>query len=323
MSAKLRARGRLACVLGILAAALVAVPSAPADSVKPPKLTAPKHVYLALGDSLAFGFQQAKLNGALAGGTYSPSLFTTGYVDDFFAAFAPQAPADAAIENLGCPGETSDTLMSATNATTGCTTFPFPIHRNHPGTTQLEAALDVLDEEHGRVSPVTLNIGANDVLRMVGTCTSTTTGAVDLTCVQGKAPATYAHIQANVSAILDELRDESPSTEIIVVGIYNPLYPKIYQQVALQTGSPAAAGAAAAGTDALAAQLNALLADAAAAHRAFFADPLPAFNPPGNPAVELGTICSLTAVCGPLRDIHPTDAGYQVLGNVVMAASGY
>jgi lysophospholipase L1-like esterase len=323
MSAKLRARGRLACVLGIMAAALVAVPSAPADSVKPPKLTAPKHVYVAMGDSLAFGFQQAKLNGALASGTYSASLFTSGYVDDFFAAFAPQAPADAAIENLGCPGETTDTLIGATNATTGCTRFPFALHVDHPGRTQLQAALDIIDEEQGRVSPVTLSIGANDVLAMVRTCSSPTTGAVDLACVQGNAATTYAHVQANVSAILDQLRDASPSTEIIVVGIYNPLYPKIYQQVALQTGNPAVAAAAAAGTDALASQLNALLADAAARHRAFFADPLPAFNPQGNPAVELGTICSLTAVCGPLADIHPTDAGYQVLGNVVKAASGY
>jgi lysophospholipase L1-like esterase len=280
-------------------------------------------VYLALGDSLAFGFQQAKLNTALTSGTYSPSLFTTGYVDDFFAGFAATAPPDAQLVNLGCPGETTDSLIGATNATTGCTTFPFPIHSSHPGRTQLQAALDVIGDEHGRLSPVTLDIGANDVLHMVNTCTNATTGAVDLACVQGSAPASYAHVRDNVSAILDAIRDASPSTEIIVAGVYNPLYPKIYQQTLLQTGSPATAAATAAGTDALAAQLNGLLAQTAADHRAFFADPLPVFNPPGDPAVELGTICSLTAVCGPLRDIHPTDAGYQAFGDVVLAASGY
>jgi hypothetical protein len=45
------------------------------------------------------------------------------------------------------------------------------------------------------------------------------------------------------------------------------------------------------------------------------------FNPPG--PNEIATICTLTAFCGPLHDIHPTDAGYQAMANVVFAASGY
>jgi hypothetical protein len=41
----------------------------------------PKQYYLALGDSLAFGFQLAKFNANLP--SVPPSVFATGYADDF------------------------------------------------------------------------------------------------------------------------------------------------------------------------------------------------------------------------------------------------
>jgi hypothetical protein len=46
-----------------------------------------------------------------------------------------------------------------------------------------------------------------------------------------------------------------------------------------------------------------------------FADPLPVFNPPG--ALEQPTLCTLTNICTPLKDIHPTDLGYAVLGGLI------
>jgi lysophospholipase L1-like esterase len=324
MSAASRSRLSGLCVLVTLfAVLLVASPAARAAQtdpvIQPPVANG---TYLALGDSLAFGYQRAKVLACAGTGCSSPNTqFVTGYVDDFAGLFGASG-LNVNTVNLGCPGETSTTLINATNATTGCTTYPFPIHSNHPGKTQLQAAVDVLQSIGKRVSPITIDIGANDVLALVGTCTSGS--GISLSCVQSGAPAVFATINANLDTTLAKLREEGGvKHEIIVVGLYNPLYPAIFSQVLTQTGNPAAAAAAAAGTDALAAQLNSLQAATAAKYRALFADPLPVFNPPGNPTVEIGTICTLTAVCGPLQDIHATDAGYAAMANVIKQASGF
>jgi hypothetical protein len=57
MSAPARSRACIACLAGIALALLVA-PFAKA--APPPKHNPPKSIYLALGDSLAFGYQQAR-----------------------------------------------------------------------------------------------------------------------------------------------------------------------------------------------------------------------------------------------------------------------
>jgi hypothetical protein len=33
--------------------------------------------------------------------------------------------------------------------------------------------------------------------------------------------------------------------------------------------------------------------------------------------------CLYSLICTPLQDVHPTDAGYQVIANDIWAASGY
>src|SRR5260370_13541929 len=81
-------------------------------------LVGPKQHYLALGDSLAFGFQP---NGD----------FTHGYVPDLFQILQNEGTKD--FKNLGCPGETSSTLING-----GCSFAPPPPY------TQLGAALAFL-----------------------------------------------------------------------------------------------------------------------------------------------------------------------------------
>jgi hypothetical protein len=49
-----RSRARIACLLAVIVVALVAVPVA--QAAPGPKYNPPKSVYLALGDSLAFGY---------------------------------------------------------------------------------------------------------------------------------------------------------------------------------------------------------------------------------------------------------------------------
>ena len=96
-----------------------------------------KQHYLALGDSLAFGYQPN-------------NDFTHGYVDDLFQALQQEGVKD--LTNLGCPGETSSSLINGGI----CNYSPF--------SSQLKAAVAYLHANAGNVSPVTLDIGANDVL---------------------------------------------------------------------------------------------------------------------------------------------------------------
>src|SRR5438067_12905917 len=110
-------------------------------------LVGPKSHYLALGDSLAFGYQ--------------PDLdFSHGYVDDFYSNL--QSHSTNSLANMACPGETSVTFLNG-----NC---PYPFLRKFPYIgSQLNAALFYLHLYAGQVSPVTLDIGANDITRDIDT----------------------------------------------------------------------------------------------------------------------------------------------------------
>jgi lysophospholipase L1-like esterase len=291
VSARGRWRIRLASLVAALCAAVGAAPEAHAAPA--PKYNPPKSVYLALGDSLAFGYQQAKFNQNLP--DEDPAVFDTGYVDVFAGELRSIKPR-IRIVNVSCPGETTDSLLGREP----CIYHPrFPLHTDYSGS-QIDAALAVLRANRGQVSPVTIDIGANDVLVLVHRCTGPT--GIDLRCVAAGIPATFSNIRENLSTILARLRHAAPYTEIIVLGLYNPMAADVP------------------GSDAVAAQLNSILAQTAARYRARFANPLPVFNPPVN---EIATICRLTLICTPLHDIHASDLGYRRLADLVFAASDY
>jgi lysophospholipase L1-like esterase len=285
---------RLICMLAVLAAVLIA-PAAQAAKTAP-KVVPPKQHYLALGDSLAFGFQQDKFNALFP--NEDPAAFNTGYVD-VFATQLQGIRHNIQTTNYGCPGEWTDSFLGAAPCP-----YPFALHDPFSGS-QMDAAEAFLRAHPHQTSPITIDIGGNDVLHEVSACTANPAPYPDtLTCVAAQTPATAAHIAQNLRMILGNLRDRAPKTEIIVIGLYNALAP--------QFGTS---------SDALAELLNGAMADAASDYGARFADPLPVFNPPG--PNEIPTVCALVAVCGPLHDIHPTDAGYRALADVVFAASGY
>ena len=125
----------------------ISVPAVLAAARHTSLFVGPKQHYLALGDSLAFGYQ--------------PDLdFNHGYVDDFFHNLQSHGVKDVA--NMGCPGETSVTFLNGK--------CPYPFLRKFPYLgSQLNAALTYLHLYAGQVSPVTLDIGANDITRDINT----------------------------------------------------------------------------------------------------------------------------------------------------------
>lgn len=277
----------LAALVGCAFTALLVSPSG--ALARPAPAPAAQPTYLALGDSLAFGYSQAKFDSLYP--NEDPAAYDTGYVDDFGRVLKLVSPR-LQVVNDGCPGETTDSMIDGPCAYQ----LSFPLHHPYaggPSSSQLSDALAYIGAHPGTVNPITIDIGANDALGLIeGTC------KLEAACIEAGASAEFAHIGANLGLILGKLRAAAPRAQIVVLGLYNPF------------------GSQIAGGDELTAALNRVMAGVAASVGARFADPLPVFNPPG--ALEQPTICLLTNMCTPLVDIHPTNLGYAALAGLVL-----
>jgi lysophospholipase L1-like esterase len=276
------------------------------------------NTYLALGDSLAYGYHAAQFKSEYP--KVNPANFESGYVQDFAKVLKVTNPKLKVI-NDGCPGETTETLIKGSGipqiygsyCAGGPTGTPFPyafLHHSYgTHTSQLEDALSIL-KENPNVSPITLDIGANDLLQFLEYKCGFPAG---FTCSEAQVGALFAKTAGNVASILGQLKAAAPKAEIILVGIYDP-YP-------LTLPAP--------GADKVLAQFDGALEGAAKATGASFANPEPEFNPSyvfGLPEKsDLKTICAFTAMCpggtynptSELADIHPTNLGYEVMAGVV------
>ena len=248
----------------------------------------PKRYYLALGDSLAFGFQFDTFN---ANFPFVPaSLFSTGYVDVFGGMLREIRPEIATL-NYSCTGETTVTFIQG-----GCTytAAGFPLHDPYDGS-QLSAALAFLGAHRGQVSPITINIGINDLIRLRTLCGD------DVSCYFANGPAVFDEIATNLHYILSELRTAAPDAEIITFTNYDVAF--LFDPRLLQ----------------LTQAFNAVVMSTAAESSVRVADVFGAFNGGPQPA----TLCALTFICTPLQDSHPSDLGYEVIAREIWAASDY
>jgi lysophospholipase L1-like esterase len=266
---------------------MIASSQVTADTALPlPQFNPPKQYYLALGDSLAFGFRFDIFNQHFP--SEPPELFH-GYVDDFGGMLQLIRPNIRTV-NLACVGETTDTFIHG-----GCiyTAQGFQLHNGYSGS-QLDAAIGVLRAHPGQVSPITFNLGGNDLNALTAICGS------DLACYQLQAPAFLDRIRTNIDQILGRLRAAAPSSEIITFTNYSVAFLVDPRFLAL--------------TDAF----NAVVTSTAATHRVRVADVFSAFNG----ALQPVTICTLTLICAS-GDSHPTDAGHEVIAEELWQASEY
>jgi lysophospholipase L1-like esterase len=269
----------LAAVLVVVLTALVA----PARAVDPPRATG---WYLALGDSLAAGYQ---LDGA------EPEA---GYVRHVLAGVREVEPKTKLV-NLGCGGESTDSMIAGGIC-------------DYDEGSQLAQAEEFLHAHAKRTRLVTLTIGGNNVQR----CVSRPTGQIDLACVQ----AGLARAQQDLQVIMARLRAVAPGVELVVTNYYNPFLVLWFagpagqalaqQSSALQMTLNSIIGGAATAHDAD-------VADVATGFHSYTWTPAPGTTIPLNVA----TICRLTLMCAHM-DIHANDAGYQVIGEAIVDEVG-
>jgi lysophospholipase L1-like esterase len=284
-------RVRLAAIsVALLAVIAGAVPAAASPSGQ---LTEPGKYYLSLGDSLAFGYQQARFNAIYP--NEDPRAFHTGYTNDF-AGLLKLARLGIKTVNYGCPGETTTSFIS------GPCPYPFALHDAYAQPSQLATAVAFLRSHPNRVSPITIDLGSNDATHdLIDACQSDPSGLT--ACIAARLPALLSKVGTNLATIVATLHAASPTSEIIVLNLYNPLAVSI----------PA--------SDLFATYIDATIKGAATSQGARVADVFAVFNPSG-PA-EVPTLCLLTAICTALHDTHPTDAGYAAMALTLWRASGY
>ena len=156
-------------------------------------------VYLALGDSIAFGFDP--LVPQQAGVAGYPELIG--------------ARRGLPVTNLSCPGEATGGFISPTGNDNHCreNRVAYPLHVAYEGT-QLAAALGFLDEHPG-TALVTIDLGANDLSRMNDLC------AGDVACLVGGFVTAFMQYEQNLGAIFSRLREHYDGP-IVALSVYNP-----------------------------------------------------------------------------------------------------
>jgi lysophospholipase L1-like esterase len=276
--------------LGMAVAMVLAIPgTATSGTSQQPVYQPPQSYYLALGDSITYGFQPTNAKPGAP-----PSAFNTGFVDVFAARLRKLSP-KIQVVNYGCPGESTKTFIHGGCSGRGDVKG---LHDAFKGS-QLDAALAVLRAHPGQVSPVTLTLFGNDWFPLLlDTCKG------NVACVRKRAPSATASFASRLSSILQQLRAAAPRAEIIVTGAWNPDPSQLQQLKPIYRS------------------LEASIAGVATGSRARVAKMLPVFNPPGNVGAQKARLCALTFICAK-GDPHPTDAGYRAMADAHMAASGY
>jgi lysophospholipase L1-like esterase len=283
-------------VLALTAVVLVAVTVAGAASADPVTGSDANGTYLALGDSVAFGYVPANADPAPK---YLDAHSFIGYPEYL----AQQL--NERVSNASCPGETTASMLVAGAQSNGCEnslgspigySTLYPLHVQYQGT-QMEYALHYL-AAHKHTRLVTIDIGANDAF----VCQATTLDhCSSLAELLGVASA----IAANLGTIFHELRD--------VAGYQGPIVALTYYS--LSYSDPAQVAGAL--------FLNSVIAGVTTAFGGIVANGFAAFQGPS--AAFGGSPCAaglLIRLPGGTCNIHPSPAGHRLLAAAIAEAIG-
>jgi lysophospholipase L1-like esterase len=182
--------------------------------------------YLALGDSIAFGFNPLV--------SFADAENFLGYPE----ALAKMLGIDVA--NASCPGEASGGFISLTGKDNGCRDYRFlahfPLHVDYD-TAQLDFAVAYL-RDHRKTRLVTIDIGINDLLLLVKTCLG------DAGCVVAGLPALLQALGANLQTIYSGIRAAGFHGELVALTYYATNFADPVQVLVIGALNRVVAGAA-------------------------------------------------------------------------------
>jgi lysophospholipase L1-like esterase len=246
-------------------------------------------VYLALGDSVSFGYDPSTLS------TLTPSYGDQGFVASFADALGrANGGVRPEVVNLAIVGEVSDSFFTASAPSDWVRYWQLNAHYTDETTSQNDLMLATIAQIHGAgntVSDVSLLMGANDIFSLINTAAFQTASPVDQ---QAMVIAAMANVQSNYLTVLTELKAQAPEARIFLPDYYNP-YPAgtaghdLYDPIAL-------------------AFRQLIEADAAA----FGATVVDLYDPFTGHELAWTNIAT--------GDVHPTQAGYQAIGAEMAAA---
>jgi lysophospholipase L1-like esterase len=267
-------------VAGLLLA--LAVPGTAAASSRPIE-------YLALGDSLAFGFNP-----------YGDPTKPAGYVN--YAGMTATMLRDK-VANAACPGETSSHFIDLNGPDHGCGAWRFgygaPLHVAY-NTSQLDF-VDAFLASHPKVRLITIDMGANDVGALRDHCMQQ---ADPMPCFQQGLPAMLATLSANMDTIYHHIRvDAGYEHKLVALTVYSPNYTDQLTTMAI-------------------AAVNQVVAERTLAWNGIVADGFAAFAAAtashGGSSCAAGLLIPLASGSG--CDDHPSAAGHRILAKTIVRA---
>jgi lysophospholipase L1-like esterase len=290
--------GRRLVVLAatLLAVGLVAAISAATSFADPVNGSDANGTYLALGDSVAFGYVPAQ---AVPAPDYLVAHAFVGYPEYLARQLRVR------VSNASCPGETTASLLVAGAQSNGCEnslgapvgySTLYPLHVQYQGT-QIEYALHYL-AAHKHTRLITIDIGANDAFLCQETTADHCTSPAELGAVANE-------IAGNLGAIYHDLR--------VVGGYQGPIVALSYYS--LSYSDPAQIAGAQ--------FLNSVIAGVTTAYGGIVADGFGAFQGPslafGGDPCAAGLLIKLP---GGTCNIHPSPAGHELLAQAIAEAIG-
>jgi GDSL-like Lipase/Acylhydrolase family len=250
--------------------------------------------YLALGNSVAFG--------------YSP-LANPSKADNFIG--YPNTVATAlkeSLTNASCPGETSSHFIDLAGSDLSCGAYRlnFPLHVTY-STSQLKFA-DGFLQSHPKTLVVSIDIGANDLFVLeigCGVVPPTPPTQAEIQCILGSLPAMLATLSANLDTIYGHIRN--------LDGYHHKLVALTYYS--LNYSDPV-------GTNVIK-QVNQVVANHTLAWGGIVASGFDAFDAAST--AFGGDTCAaglrIVVVVSPLTcDIHPSPAGRDLLAQAIVNA---
>lgn len=252
--------------------------------------------YLALGDSVTFGFVAHPTPPPGGGDPYKNAANFVGYPTYVGNTLG------LSTTNASCTGETSGSFLDLKAADNGCHVYraSYPLHVSYPGQSQLQFATAFL-KSHPTTELVTLGIGANDGLLVIGNCG----GLTNTGCINAQIPTVLSTLTTNLTTIVQAVRGAGFNGTFVLVNFYSVNYANTFETQ-------------------LVTQLNGVIATVAGTNHLGLADAFSAFQAAANRVAgntcATGLLASGSSSLGAC-DVHPTLSGQQLIGSVVANAA--